>query len=110
MAFMMTRVRMDSTQPSLEHSLTRVRWGPLNRTVMDYTTWLGMWKSGVGIGTLHGTLRMRPAALIWEEPIHAAPPQARTGTVWCEAVVGRCQVMTSSAPLRTLLTRPQSAP
>src|ERR1035438_4441873 len=48
---------------------TRVRWGLLRRTATGFTTWLGMWMSGVGIGMGRRML---------EEPTPAAPRQAPT--------------------------------
>src|ERR1039458_9717596 len=43
--------RTATTQPSIPERIpTRVRWDILRRTVMDFTTWLGMYLSGVGIG------------------------------------------------------------
>ena len=52
--------------------LTRVRWAILRPTVMDFMTWRGMWRSGVGIGMGRPMANpppiIQPDRHIWELP------------------------------------------
>ena len=73
---------------------TRVRWAILRRTVMDFTTWLGMYLSGVGIGMGR---RMR------EVVIHA--DRHLGASVCCAAAVGTATPAARVVPIASAAAR-----
>src|ERR1019366_4768426 len=86
--------RTTTTQLGLSEGLPiRVRWDILRRTVMDFTTWLGMYLSGVGIGM--GRMQ--------EVVIHA--DRHLGASVCCAAAVGTATLATRVAPIASAAAR-----
>src|ERR1700722_537095 len=84
-----------------QHRRRPVRWGRFPRTVMDFTTWPGMFSSGVGIGTAR---RMVNRLLIIQQD------QQRETTVFCAAAFGTTTLTPHGAPPATTTPRTTSTP
>src|ERR1022692_4977280 len=92
--------RTATTQPSrMDHFPTRVRWYILRQTVMDFTTWLGMYLSGAGTGMGR---RMQ------EVVIHA--DRHPGAAVFCAAAFGTTSPTTRVVPFATSTRRMPTTP
>ena len=70
---------------------------------MDFTTWLGMYLSGVGIG-MH-IRHTREAVRIWGAVIREGRHLPRIATVFCAAAIGATTPATRGAPVAAAASR-----
>ena len=84
----MILARMATTQISTPQGIPKpVQWDILRPTVMGYTTWLGIYLNGVGIGMPRRPIRR--AVHTWEEPTLAdRQPEALSKVAYSAAALG----------------------